>query len=392
VRIPSLPFPRARALAGARFLDLRSPREFQRDHVPGARNVPLFDDEQRAVVGFLYKQVSPEAALEEGLRIVEARLTGLLERILGRTPPPETVTFRFLEVARMLRAGGPPALELVPSAPESRGPAPLVLSCWRGGNRSRSVAALLIALGQGPVVHLADGYKGYRAWVRRRLAAIDPATPLIVLRGPTGVGKTLILHQLEEARPGSTLDLEGMARHRSSILGDVGLDPAGTLAFESALAARLEEMGPPPWFVEGESRKVGDVVVPENLFQAMEDGVQVRLEAPMSHRIQVLRRDYLDSPGAAAQVAERLPFLEKRLGPAWVGRLQAWLRAGAWEKVAQVLLVKYYDGRYARSDRRRSWRARLDVTRPDCLARLLALRPEGARRVPLPASTLATIP
>ncbi|MFQ5749225.1 MAG: rhodanese-like domain-containing protein, partial [Planctomycetota bacterium] len=102
MRIPSLPFPQACSLARPRFLDLRSPREFRRDHVPGARNVPLFDDEQRAVVGFLYKQVSPEMALEEGLRIVEAKLSGLLERILGRPQAPETVALRFLEVARTL--------------------------------------------------------------------------------------------------------------------------------------------------------------------------------------------------------------------------------------------------------------------------------------------------
>ncbi len=392
MRIPSLPFPQARELACPRFLDLRSPREFGLDHVPGARNVPLFDDEQRALVGFLYKQVSPELALEEGLRIVRGRLFRLLERILGHSLPPETVTFRFLEVARMLRAGPPPALELVPAAAGSIGEAPLVLSCWRGGSRSRSVAALLLALGQGPIVHLADGYKGYRAWVRRRLAAFDSATPLIVLRGPTGIGKTRILHRLEETLPGSTLDLEGMARHRSSILGDVGLEPAGTRTFESALAARLEEMGPPPWFVEGESRKVGDRVVPENLFHAMENGVQVRLDAPLAHRIQVLQQDYLASPQVVAQVAERLPFLEKRLGSAWVGRLQDWLQAGAWEKVAQVLLVKYYDVRYARSDRRRSWGARLDVTRPGCLESLLALRSERVFPASNPASTLASIP
>ncbi len=395
MRLPTLDYATARRLAGVRFVDLRSPAEHARDHVPGAASVPLFDDLQRAVVGTLYKQVSPDAAWQEGLRLAEERLPGILDAILGRPVPREAWLARFRELARRLRSDRPPVLDPVPageleSPPPGRGP--LVLYCWRGGMRSRSVAMLLRALGEPAVYHLTGGYKGYRAWVRARLAAFDPGTPLLVLRGPTGTGKTRILRRLEELHPGTVVDLEGMAGHRSSILGDIGLEPAATALFESRLAARLDELGPPPWWVEGESRKVGDIVVPAPFFQAMEAGVQVRVDAPLEYRCRLLREDYLAVPGAAEALAGRLPFLEARLGREWAGRLQDWLRAGDWEQVARVLLERYYDPRYARSDRRRLWTAHLDATDPELPARLWALRQEvadgaGAETRPCPGTT-----
>ncbi|RMH04966.1 MAG: tRNA 2-selenouridine(34) synthase MnmH [Planctomycetota bacterium] len=371
--LPTLAYAEAVRLPGVEFVDLRSPSEFAHDHLPGARNVPLFDDRQRAVVGTLYCRESPAAAWREGLRIVEERLAGLLAEILGEPVPDRAWRRRFHELTA---PGRDPAFQrefrwLAPSEPP---PAPLVLHCWRGGMRSRSVVALMHALGIHRAIHLAGGYKGYRAWVRERLAAFDPATPLIVLRGPTGVGKTRILARLEEAAPGATIDLEGLARHRSSILGDVGLEPVGQKAFESALADRLGRLGPPPWFIEGESRKVGDVVLPEPLFRAMEEGIQIRLDAPLAHRVEVLAADYLPTPAHAAELRARLPFLEKRLGRTWTGRLRAWLDRGEWRRVAEVLLERYYDPRYGHHDRRRRWAAEFNAADPGLVADLLAFR------------------
>ena len=381
MEVPTLPYAALQDAPGARFVDLRSPAEHAVDCVPGAANVPLFDDDQRAVVGTLYRQVSPERAMEHGLGEVERRLPALLSAILGREVPRSEWEERFRRLAAALRRRGPGARELAPAAMPAD---PLVLYCWRGGMRSRSVTALLQELGEERVVHLTEGYKGYRRHVRERLAAFDPATPLILLRGPTGVGKTLILKRLEEARPGSTIDLEGLAQHRSSILGDVGREPVGQRAFESRLAARLTALGPPPWFVEGESRKVGDRIIPEPFFRAMESGVQVRIDASLAHRIRVLGDDYLSAPGNISQLAERLPFLEKRLGRSWVGRLQEWLAAGDWRGVATVLLERYYDVRYARSDRRRSWAARLSAEEPSLVEQLLELRASSLLAVARP--------
>lgn len=373
MRLASVSYAVAAAAPGARFVDLRSPAEFAEDHVPGAANAPLFDDRQRAVVGTLYRKVSPAVAFEHGLAIVEERLAGLIEEILGL--PVERAA--WLPHFRALTA--PDADRDFRSGFESAGagelPArPLVLHCWRGGMRSRSVVALLGALGFAQAVHLDGGYKGYREWIRARLAAIDPATPLVVLRGPTGVGKTRVLGELERAAPGCTIDLEACARHRSSILGDVGLSPASQKAFESALVERLGRLGPPPWFVEGESRKVGDALVPAALFQAMEGGIQVRLDASMAQRVEVLAGDYLPSPAHAAELRARLPFLEQRLGRTWVGRLSAWLDEGRWREVAEVLLERYYDPRYGHHDRRRHWAASFDVAATGLVAELLRLR------------------
>ncbi len=375
--LPTLSFEAALRLPGVRFVDLRSPREYQEDHLPGAINVPLFDDRQRAVVGTLYAKASPEAAMEQGLSIVEKRLADLLREILGHPVPDSAWRPRFHELTapgrpRDFRQGhdwGPPE-----SLPE----APIVLHCWRGGMRSRSVVALLHALGETRALHLADGYKGYRAWVRGQLQGLDPAMPLIVLRGPTGVGKTRILADLERRAPGSTIDLEAFAQHRSSILGDVGLAPASQKAFESAFLARLAQLGPGPWFVEGESRKVGDAVVPAAFFEAMEGAVQVRIDASMAYRVGVLAAEYLPSPEHAAALRERLPFLEKRLGKRWTGQLSAWLDQGEWRQVAEVLLERYYDPRYGHHDQRRRWAAELDAEQPDLLDVLLTLRAAAA--------------
>ena len=370
MEVPSVSWPEARAVPGLRVVDLRSPAEYREDHLPGAFSVPLLEDAQRAIVGTLYRKESPQAAMEAGLGMVEASLERLLEGLLGPEAPLEEARRRFRGLAERLRRGEAPA-------PAEAGPPPpggLLLYCWRGGLRSRSVGAWLAALGVPGVRVLQGGYKAFRAWVRSELAAFDAATPLILLRGPTGVGKTRILQHLERALPGSTLDLEGLARHRSSILGDIGLEPAGARAFETGLADRLGRLGPPPWFVEGESRKVGDRVIPEPLWRAMEAGVQIRLDAPLSWRVGLLREEYLASPGAREQFLERLPFLEKRLGPSWAGRLREALRAGRVDEVAEVLLLRYYDIRYARSDRRRRFLLHLRADDPEIVPRLLELR------------------
>ncbi|MBC8328167.1 MAG: tRNA 2-selenouridine(34) synthase MnmH [Planctomycetes bacterium] len=355
-------------------MDLRSPREFAEDHLPGAVNVPLFDDRQRAVVGTLYAKESADAAYEAGLEMVEERLAGLLEEVLDVPVAADAWRPRFRELTAWGRDGRfQEAVEW--TAPDPLPASPIVLNCWRGGMRSRSVVALLQALGERRAVHLSGGYKAYRAWVRQRLVELEPTMPLIVLRGPTGVGKTRILAAIEREAPGTTIDLEGFAQHRSSVLGDVGLAPVSQKAFETALIARLAQLGPPPWFVEGESRKVGDAVVPEPLFEAMEAAVQVRIDGSLEHRVGVLAADYLPTQEHASELRDRLPFLEKRLGKKWTGQLSAWLDQGDWRRVAEVLLERYYDPRYGHHDQRRRWALEIDAEQPQLVAQLLALRP-----------------
>ena len=381
MQITTWPYTQAR-LRQARMVDLRSPTEYLRDHIPGAVNVPLFDDAARALVGTLYHKESPEKAYDAGLEIAAARMPELLATVLGRAPD-EAWRRRFQEIAGPLREGQEAVSCLPPAADE---PMPdLFLHCWRGGMRSRSVAMLLQRLGVR-VGLLEGGYKSYRHWVRDRLAAWPPAPTaaadvpwFVLVSGATGTGKTLLLRRLEEAEPGSTLDLEGLADHRSSILGAVGREPVSQPMFESLLAARLDALGPPPWFVEAESRKVGDIILPEGLYRSMRAAPTVVLEAEVATRVAILVEDYTSHPDSHAQIAAQLPFLEKRLGGKWVGELGRLLEARDYAEVARILLERYYDPRYDHSGADLRPVAHLRVEDPGLDDRLRSLR-DGLRQ------------
>lgn len=359
-----------------RWVDLRSPAEYERDHVPGADHAALFDDDQRAIVGTLYRKDSPLAAYEAGLEMVRQRLPRLLQEWTGQEVAESLWRPRFDALCSELAPTSPSHVELATDVPLPDQGRILVVYCWRGGMRSRSVAALLQSLGI-PVRLLEGGYKSYRSWVMQRLKEEWPF-PLTVLRGPTGVGKTAILAQLEEAAPGSTLCLESLAQHRSSILGAVGRRPVGQAFFESQLVDWMDRPHPATVFVEGESRKVGDIVLPEPLWQAMEGGRQVLLRARVETRVRNLMEDYLeDGDEAIEQLCQQLPFLEKRIGKSWVGQLTTWLREGRAAEVAEVLLERYYDPRYAHGDAGREWIAELEVEDAGLIPALVNLLPSS---------------
>jgi len=333
-------------------VDLRSPAEFAEDSVPGAINVPLFDDVGRALVGTLYARVSPEAAFARARELVGGHLRELVASVCAAAG--EGVATDALDALyQELTDGGLAELEAALPLAESVLPErPVVLHCWRGGMRSRSVVALMRALGLTRAVALEGGYKGYRARVLAELAQWR-APRTFVLRGLTGVGKTLVLRELERLRPGWTIDLEAIAGHRSSILGRVGLRPVSQKAFESGLAARLRAGLPGPVVFEGESRKVGDAIIPESLWLALQGGTSIELVAETSARVRVLTDDYLADEDRRAELRAALPFLEARLGSkAWAGKLTGLLDARADAALAELLLERYYDPLYRHSEGR----------------------------------------
>lgn len=386
MRIPTLSYDDARRLRGARWVDLRSPAEHARDRIPGALNAPLLDDQQRALVGTLYKQVSPGAAYDRGLEFAAAGMPELLARILDRDLPRAEWEPRFFELAQSLRAGAAAVgVERVTDLPQN-GAGHILLHCWRGGMRSRSVAALLQALGQ-PVALLDGGYKSYRSWILARLAAWPQGpSPFLVISGATGTGKTLLLRELETAAPGTVLDLEDLAQHRSSILGGVGKQPVSQSAFESRLVARIDQLGPLPWFIEAESRKVGDVILPPALWLALRSGFVIELSARTATRVRILVEDYLERPENLAEIAERLPFLEQRLGAEWNGRLSALLAAGRPGEIAALLLEHYYDPLYRHSGADLLPGMQIAAEDPARVERLLEMRAARAERSLIPAS------
>ena len=389
--MPSVTPAQLLALEDVLLIDLRSPAEHAHDHIPGAHNVPLFDDVERAIVGTLFRQVSPSAAFERGHEIVRQRIGELVARIaaLAGSRVPDTDLgarvdalcsggFTALEralvcVPGMLTQATQPSPSLqrtrATQTAEAGNPADaaariIVVHCWRGGLRSRSVALLLAWLGMEHVYVLEGGHRAYRTEI---VAAIEhwSAPPSYVLRGLTGVGKTLVLRELERLRPGWTLDLEGLAGHRSSLLGMVGLQPVSQKRFESRLHARIAEGFGPVLVIEGESRKVGDIVLPPNVWRTLSGAVDLELVAPLERRIAVLEHDYLADQASRAELRRQLPLVDARLvRKAGAESLVALFDAGRIDELVTLLLERYYDPLYRHSERGKHYAARIDASDP----------------------------
>jgi len=379
--IPSVDTVAALATLSAHIIDLRSPSEYAEDHLPDAVNHPLFGDAERELIGTLYKQVSPEAAYEKAALLVEegvGALVGGIAATVGRAQPEGEIE----AVARAITGDGfgmiTQGVEV--STADELPEAPVIVHCWRAGLRSLSVAALLRNLGWDEVLILEGGYKAYRRHVIDSLS--EASLPeAFVLRGLTGVGKTLVLRELERIRPGWTLDLEGHAQHRSSVLGMVGLEPVGQKAFESDIVTRLRQGFPADLVVyEGESRKVGDRIVPERIWDSLVGGKNLKLTTSVQRRVEALREDYLASEGATEALLERLPFIEQRLGPVkWRGVLTGLLEEGRVDELVEALLEHYYDPLYLHSEKGREHDASFDSTDPAACAAEVAAWIEAAR-------------
>ena len=216
-------------------IDCRSPSEFAEDHIPGAVSAPVLDDAERAHVGTLYKQVSPFEAKKLGAALVAKNVARHVETLF---------------------------------AGKGRGWRPLVY-CWRGGKRSAAMAHILREIGWDAQT-LAGGYRGYRRWVLAQLETIPQKLPFRVVHGPTGSGKSRFLGALRRAGA-QVLDLEDLAAHRGSVLGNLPDRPQPSQKwFESQLLHELSSLDAARLvFVEGESKKIGQLQVPEALIGAM---------------------------------------------------------------------------------------------------------------------------
>lgn len=352
----------------AQVIDVRSPQEFREDHPPRAHSIPLFDDDQRHVVGLLYAEEGQTKAIAAAGKFARDRLD-----LFKELPPLKGVLTNqsldesFERIFNFMHRGeGGFAIDEWTytqkdwEADLASGTKPLFVYCWRGGMRSRSFTLLLNQLGLR-AVQLERGYKGYRRWVIDQLEHVS-VPPCIVVHGMTGAGKTELLHKLEERFPGQMLDLEGLARHRSSILGDVGLDPATKKSFDSSLLHWLQRAQERPWiFVEGESRKIGKVPIPDRVWEAMNSGIQIKLSCEAEARAARLVEEYVQ-PGRDQAIRSRLEFLQRRL-PKKVGveLLEAFDAADHFT-VALLLLEHYYDPRYQHSQKNIEYRAEFDST------------------------------
>jgi tRNA 2-selenouridine synthase len=297
-------------------LDARSPAEFAEDHLPGAINWPVLDDEQRRIVGTLYVQTSALEARKVGAAMVARNIADHLDRWIADKP---------------------------------RDWQPLVY-CWRGGQRSGSLAWFLDQIGFR-TAKLAGGYKGFRAVVRQDLEAWPARYRFRVLAGRTGSGKTRLLQALADAGA-QVLDLEALAAHRGSILGGLPGQPQPTQkAFDNRLWQALRQLDASrPVYVESESKKIGRLQLPEALIGQMHaQGEVLRVQMPDDARVQLLLEDYGFFARDVDRFCQLLDGLVALRGKETVARWQAQARAGDWAAVFGDMMLQHYDPLYNRS-------------------------------------------
>lgn len=256
-------------------LDVRSPGEYAHAHIPGALNLPLFSDEERAEVGTLYKQESPQKAMLRGLQIAGSKMSAYVDDAL------------FL-------------------APEKK----VIVHCWRGGKRSESLGWLLSMAGFDVQI-LYGGYKNYRHYALDYFETREPK--LVVIGGQTGIGKTYVLHQLQSLDE-QVIDLENLAHHKGSAFGSLGQDPQpSTEHFENLLFEVYRKLDKTKRiFVENESRKIGTCRIPDSFFDKMKHYHYLQYTIPLTERVERLIQNYACYP--KEQLAERFKRIEKKIG------------------------------------------------------------------------------
>lgn len=299
-------------------IDARSENEHAEDHLPGARNWPSLNNDERHVIGTLYKQVSPFEAQKRGAALVAANIARHIERELTDTP---------------------------------RHWQPLVY-CWRGGKRSGSLAMVLGQIGF-KVTLIEGGYKAFRTALLADLQVQASRLHYRVVCGPTGSGKTRLLTALAQAGA-QVLDLEALASHRSSVLGLIpGQPQPSQKRFDTLVWNALRQFDPArPVYVESESKKVGNLAVPDALMQAMRASPCYDLHLPDDERVALLMEDYDFFVRDRAFFCRRLDALTALRGKAVVSAWTAQVEANEVDAVVRDLLLTHYDPGYLASMQR----------------------------------------
>lgn len=315
-------------------IDVRTPLEFAEDHIPGAINAPVLTNEERVVVGTMYKQVSPFEATKFGAALVAKNIAHHLETLFADRP----INWK-----------------------------PLIY-CWRGGKRSGSMTAWFRMIGW-KACQLDGGYKTYRSHVLERLAVLPGQFTYQVLAGLTGSGKTRLLRALG-GQDAQVLDLEDLARHRGSLLGSLpGEAQPSQKGFDTRLLQALAQLDPArPVFVEAESKKIGQVQLPATLVQAMAESECIRVEASVDDRVEFLCEDYAALFDAPDEFKRLLSYLIDLHGRQTIGRWHGLIDAGAKAELFRDLIERHYDPAYRRSSQglfRRLPQARPFVFRPN---------------------------
>ncbi len=289
-------------------VDVRSPGEYAESTITGAVNIPLFSDSERAHVGTVYKQDGKAPAVKLGVKYVSASLPVIYERFTTLI----TKQKKFM------------------------------IFCARGGMRSEAVGGFLSSIGFS-VTKLEQGYKGYRQHIAARLPELINEIRTVTLYGKTGTGKTHILHEIKNMGY-DVLDLEACANHRGSRLGAVGLPgKRSQKQFETLIYDSLKNAESKLIFTEGESKRIGDLYVPDALMDRMNTGRKLLIEADIETRKNIIRRDYINGAFDKAAATSALDKLVRYIGRERIAEYAALINAEAYDKVIEELMVKYYD-------------------------------------------------
>lgn len=292
-------------------LDVRTPAEYEQGHIPGAINLPLFTNEERIVVGTLYKQKGKQTAVLKGLEIVGPKLQEYVK-----------------EAIKLNRDGN------------------FLVHCWRGGMRSSSMAWFIETYGF-KCFTLKGGYKNYRKNV---LSSFNATKNIILLGGRTGSGKTKILKELKKLGE-QVIDLEMAAHHRGSSFGALGETPVTQEQFENDLALQFSETDPQKnTWVENESRMIGTKVIPSGLWDQMNKATVISIDLPIEVRIEQLVKEY--GKYSTEELIAATERISRKLGGQHAKRAIDALKAGDHSAAFEICLV-YYDKTYQLGEEKR---------------------------------------
>ncbi|HEY8890583.1 MAG TPA: tRNA 2-selenouridine(34) synthase MnmH [Clostridium sp.] len=307
-------------------VDVRSPGEFCEATIKGAINIPLFDDEERKVIGTVYTRESVEKAKRIGLAVASTKLLNIYDEIKELEKKYDKI----------------------------------VIFCARGGMRSGVLGMLLGSLGVN-TERIKDGYKGYRRFLIENLPRLNDKVQYIVLHGNTGVGKTEILKQLE-CDGFDVLDLEGFANHRGSLLGTVGLGKTTSQKqFDSKIYDMLRESKTSFVFIEAESKRLGNTTIPDFIYEKMKKGIHIFVDADIDFRTDLVIKEYTKHKNCNQEIIDCLKRLEKYIGEKNVSIYSELVLKSEYHEVVSGLMIKHYDPMYTHSSDNYNYELKIKV-------------------------------
>jgi tRNA 2-selenouridine synthase len=295
----------ALAKKDAVFVDTRAPIEFEEDHLPHAINVPIINNQERIIVGTIYKQVSQEKAIDVGMGFYRNRIPIIMQAV----EPHKNKT--------------------------------MIVYCWRGGLRSKTIGTLLETEGY-TVFQLTGGYKAYRGYVREKLKNYVIRPKLITLYGMTCTGKTALLKEFP-----NSIDLEECAGHRGSMYGGIGMQQNSQKRFENLLFQKLEQLKEEKYILlEGESKRIGNVFIPEFFYHAMESGIKLKITRTIDKRAQAAAAEYCDTEKKQEEMRRITKLIRQRMSNKTKEEILIALDKKECEKAWKLLFTEYYDPLY----------------------------------------------